>query len=74
MIKKQQAHRGEKGINVTARGYAMKARPGPEMQQGRSKRFSYINVHLHLISSTSAENHYNQNIHLTMSHEKPVGV
>lgn len=35
MIKKKAAHRGEKGIMLTARGYAMKARPGPVQTQGR---------------------------------------
>lgn len=29
MMKKSAAHRVEKGIMLTARGYAMKARPGP---------------------------------------------
>lgn len=33
MMKKKQAQRGEKGIIDTARGYAMKARPGPGIQR-----------------------------------------
>lgn len=33
MIKKSAAHRVEKGIMLTARGYAMKARPGPTQIQ-----------------------------------------
>lgn len=75
MIKKQQAHRGEKGINVTARGYAMKARPGPKMQQGISESFSYINADVHLIQRTCSEDHHhNQNIHSTKSHAKPAGI
>lgn len=70
MIKKQQAHRGEKGISVTARGYAMKARPGPEMQQGTSESFSYINVARHLVSSTCAGDDSNQNVPSAKSRAK----
>lgn len=55
MIKKQHAQKGEKGISVTARGYAMKARPGPEMQQHVSIILNNINVDLHLISSNVLE-------------------
>lgn len=33
MMKKSAAHRVEKGIMLTARGYAMKARPGPRKDQ-----------------------------------------
>lgn len=35
MTKKQQAHSGEKGIMDTARGYAMKAKPGPGSHTGQ---------------------------------------
>lgn len=70
MIKKQQAHRGEKGINATARGYAIKARPGPEIQKGTSERFTYINVNLLLMSSTCAKKHTFKAYKQTRSHAK----
>ncbi len=46
IMKKRQAHSGDRGIMVTALGYAMNARPGPGPQKMMNRSFTGTGVKL----------------------------
>lgn len=66
MKKKSAAHRGATGIRLTALGYAMKARPGPEAQQqtvnGSSPQREHQRIHWFPVKDAHVHTHVHAHI------------